>query len=117
MGESQKVDELLQKLKSLGDRAKSTRSQLGSPLVDRVLERVGRISEKLPQHNGDSNPRQPQQPQEPKVVCPKCGHSFSEDIAFCSTCGFSFQEQKREQAKAVFEREKIERGSRVGVVF
>jgi ribosomal protein L37E len=115
MGESQnqKFDELIAKLKAFGQKVKSTRDGFGQPLADRVGTRLDRL---LTQHNGDSNPRQPQQPQEPKVVCPKCGHSFSEDIAFCSTCGFSFQEQKREQAKAVFEREQNERNSRIGVI-
>ena len=113
--DKEKVDQLFAKLKSLGDRAKSTRAQFGSPLVDRVLERVGRISQKLPQHNGNSQPQQPQQ--EPKVVCvcPQCGKAFLEDIAFCSGCGFSFQEQRRKQQHEELEREKLVRTSTMSI--
>jgi hypothetical protein len=116
MGENQnqKVDELLQKLKSLGDRAKSTRSQLGSPLVDRLFDRVDKLSSRLPQ-NGDSRPQQP--PQEPTLACPKCGVLALSGSHFCSKCGFDFEEEQRQQAKAAFEREKIERAGRVGVLF
>jgi len=114
--DKEKIDELFLKLRSLGDRAKSTRAQLGSPLVDRIFERVNRISAKLPVGNGDSRSQQPVQAQEPRVVCPRCGKTFLEDIAFCSGCGFSFQEERRKQQREEIEREKLERASRMGVI-
>jgi len=112
----EKIDELLLKLRSLGDRAKSTRAQLGSPLVDRVLERVNRISAKLPVGNGDSRSQQPVQAQEPRVVCPRCGKTYLETIAFCSGCGFSFEEARRKQEREQIEGEKIERTGRMGII-
>lgn len=119
MAENQeKLDELLAKIKSLSGKVKTTRAQFGSPLVDRVLERVGRISEKLPQHDGGSNPRQqPQQPQESALVCPKCGVLALQGSHFCSSCGFDFEAEQRRQVKEGFEREKLERAARVGVLF
>jgi ribosomal protein L37E len=110
--QNQKLDELVQKLKDLGQRLKSTREGFGSPLTDRIFERVNRISAKLPSGNGNSHPQQPPQPQEPKVVCPRCGKTFLEEIAFCSGCGFDFSAEARRQLKEGFER-----GARVGVVF
>ncbi len=112
--DKEKIDELLLKLRSLGDRAKSTRAQFGAPLLDRVLERVGRISEKLPQHNGDSKPRQPE-PEEAKISCPKCGVQAVQGANFCNACGLSFQEERRRQQREEIEREKCERTSRIGI--
>jgi len=114
--DKEKIDELFLKLRSLGDRAKSTRAQLGSPLVDRIFERVNRISAKLPVGNGDSRSQQPVQAQEPRVVCPRCGKIYLETFAFCSGCGFSFQEVQRKQAREELERERLERTSGLGVV-
>ena len=118
MSDREKIDELLLKLRSLGDRAKSTRAQFGSPLVDRALERLNRISAKLPSGNGHAVNQQPQQQpqQEPKVVCPRCGKTALEDIAFCSGCGFSFQQERRRQQREEIEKEKLERASRMGVI-
>jgi ribosomal protein L37E len=113
--DKQKIDELLIKLRSLGDRAKTTRAQFGAPVLDRVLERVGRISQKLPQHDGGSNPQQPPQPQEVKT-CPKCGLQAVQGSHFCSDCGFDFSAEARRQLKESFEREKLERSSRVGII-
>lgn len=110
--QNEKVDEFLAKIKSLGDRTKSMRAQLGAPVLDRIVERLGRISQKLPQ-NGDSNPQR--QAQTPLKVCPKCGRPFLEDVKYCN-CGFSFQEEKRQQQREEFEQEKIERTGRLGVI-
>lgn len=115
--DKEKIDELITKVRGLGEKVKSTRAELGSPLIDRIFERVNRISAKLPAGNGHAvNQQQPPQPQEPKVVCPRCGRTFLEDIAFCSGCGFSFQEQRRKQQRAELEKEKCERDARMGVV-
>ena len=114
MGESQKVDELLQKLKSLGDRAKSTRSQLGSPLVDRLFDRVDKLSSRLPQ-NGDSRSQQQPPQAEVRRTCPKCGRSFSEDVAFCN-CGYSFRAQEIEERHQREDRERLERNSRASII-
>jgi len=111
--DKEKIDELLGKLRGLADRAKSTRTQLGSPLVDRALERLNRISAKLPSGNGDSRP---QPPEIPRRTCPKCGQSFAEDIAFCSSCGFDFKAEQRRQQRAEEETRRLERGSRTSVI-
>jgi hypothetical protein len=113
--DKEKIDELLLKLKTLGDRAKTTRAQFGSPLVDRLFDRVDKLSSRLPQGNGDSRSQQqpPQQP--PLKVCPKCGKTYFEDVSFC-TCGFSFEGEKRRQERAEEERERLERASKMGVI-
>lgn len=110
----QKINELITKLKALGQKVKSTRDDFGSPLIDRVLQRVGKISQNLP-GNGENRPQQPPQPQEPKVVCPRCGKTFLEDAPFCSGCGFDFQAEQRRQQREQFDREKLERGSKFGI--
>jgi len=116
--QSEKMDELFNKLRGLADRAKSTRAQLGAPLVDRALERLTKISAKLPNNgHAQQSQQQPQQPQESTLVCPKCGVLALQGSHFCSRCGFDFEEEQRQQAKAAFEREKIERAGRVGVLF
>lgn len=120
LGESQnqKFDELLQKLRSLGEKAKTTRTRLGTPLVDRVFDRVDKLSSRVAQHDGDSNPRQqPQQPQELTLVCPKCGVLAVQGAHFCSACGFDFSAEARRQLKEGFEREKLERSARTGIIF
>ncbi|MCJ7424114.1 hypothetical protein MUP01_07585 [Candidatus Bathyarchaeota archaeon] len=115
--QNQKIEELLDKIKTLGNRAKEVRSSFGQPVQDRLLDRLNKLSSRLPQHNGGSNPQQQlQTPQVPKLVCPKCGQSFVEDISFCSGCGFDFSAEKRRQLKEGFEREKLERNSRMGVI-
>jgi len=112
--QNQKVDELLQKLKSLGERAKEARSSFGQPLADRLLDRLNKVTNRLPSGNGDS--RSQQQPQsEVRRTCPKCGRSFNEDVNFCN-CGFDFSAEARRQLKESFEREKLERNSRLGVI-
>lgn len=116
MGESQnqKVDELLQKLKSLGERAKEARSSFGQPLVDRVLERVNKISAKLP-NNGHAQQSQQAQLQELKN-CPKCFKQLGQDVRFCEKCGFDFQGLEREEARKLENRLELERTSRMGVI-
>lgn len=115
MGEqNEKMDELFLKLKSLGERAKQARASLGSPLVDRVFERVNRISAKLP---NDGHAQQSQQPaQEVKISCPKCGLAAAQETHFCSSCGFNFQEERRRRQREEVERETLERNSKMGVV-
>jgi hypothetical protein len=112
MAESQKIEELFAKVRSIADKAKSTRAQLGEPILDRILSRANRTLTRLGDGNGMV--QQPQ-PQTPLKVCPKCGRPFFEDVSFCN-CGFSFQEEKRRQQREEIEREKLERGSRMGVV-
>jgi ribosomal protein L37E len=113
----EKLDELIAKLKAFGQKVKSTRDGFGSPVTDRVATRLDKLLTRLPQHDGGSNPRQPQQPQESTLVCPRCGVLAPPASHFCSRCGFDFEEEQRQQAKAAFEREKIERAGRVGVLF
>jgi hypothetical protein len=110
--QNQKIDELVGKVKALGQRVKSTRDGFGSPLVDRALERLNRISAKLP-NNGHAVNQQPQQP-EARRTCPKCGRSFNEDVDFCN-CGLSFREEKQKQMRREIERETLERSARMGV--
>jgi hypothetical protein len=112
--DKEKIDELLGKLRGLADRAKSTRTRLGTPLVDRVFDRVDKLSSRLPQGDGDSHNQQ-SQPQTPLKVCPKCGHSFSEDVDFCN-CGFSFREERRRQERAEEETRRLERNARASVI-
>jgi hypothetical protein len=115
----EKFDELLTKLRTLGSRAKGIRAQVSEPVLDRILARANKNLARFGDGNGVQRPQpqQAQQPQEPTLVCPKCGVLALPGSHFCSSCGFDFEEEQRQQAKAVFEREKIERGSRVGVVF
>jgi len=116
MAENQeKIDELVTKLKALGQRVKSTRDGFGNPLVDRVFERLNRISAKLP-NNGHAASQLPQ-PEEAKISCPKCGVQAVQGVHFCSSCSFDFEAEQRRQQREQFEREKCERASRVGVVF
>ena len=112
---NEKIDELITKLKALGQKVKNSRDDFGQPLADRVGTRLDRLLTRLPQHNGDSKPQQP--PQEPTLVCPKCGVLALQGAHFCSSCGFDFSAEARRQLKEGFEREKLERGARVGVVF
>jgi len=115
--QSEKMDELFNKLRGLADRAKSTRAQLGAPLVDRALERLTKISAKLPNDgHAQQSQQQPQQPQESTLVCPKCGVLALQGSHFCSSCGFDFSAEARQQLKESFEREKLERNSRIGVI-
>jgi ribosomal protein L37E len=118
--DKEKIDELLGKIKTLGNRAKEARSSFGSPLVDRALERLTKISAKLPS-NGDSRlqsrPQQPSQPEEPRISCPKCGKTFFEDPSFCSGCGFPFLEERRRRQREDDERERLQRFSKMGVKF
>jgi len=112
--QNQKLDELIAKLKAFGQKVKSTRDGFGQPLADRVGTRLDRL---LTQHNGDSNPRQAQQPPQETLVCPKCGVLALQGSHFCSSCGFDFEAEQRRQVKEGFEREKLERAARVGVLF
>jgi len=114
--QNQKVDEFMQKLKSLGDRAKQARSSLGSPIVDRLLDRVSKVSNRLPPdgHAPQEAQREPQQ--EAKISCPKCGVQAAQGSNFCVSCGFDFQEAARQRAREGFEREKLERSGRMGVI-
>jgi ribosomal protein L37E len=115
MAESQKFDELIAKLKAFGEKLKSARDGFGSPVTDRVATRLDKLLTRLPQHDGGSNPQQPPQPQEVKT-CPKCGLQAVQGSHFCSDCGFDFSAEARRQLKESFEREKLERGSRVGII-
>jgi len=114
MSENEKIDELLTKIKSLSDRAKSTRAQFGSPLVDRLFDRVDKLSSRLPQGNGTHSQQLPQ-PQEAKISCPKCGVQAVQGAHFCSGCGFDFQAEQRRQQREDDERQKLERFSKMGV--
>jgi len=110
--QNEKVDELFLKLRSLGDKLKSARAQLGEPLLDRIVSRASKNLARF----GDGKGVQPQQPQEPKVVCPRCGKTYLETIAFCSGCGFSFGEERRRQEREQIEGERVERNGRMGVI-
>jgi hypothetical protein len=108
----EKIDELLGKIKTLGNRAKAVRTSFGQPLADRVGTRLDKLLTRLPQHDGgDSNPR----PQAPLKVCPRCGRPFFENVDFCN-CGFSFGEEKRRQEREQIEGERVERNGRMGVI-
>ena len=111
----EKIEELLSKVKSLGQRVRSTRDSLGEPVLSRVFDRLNKLSNRLPVGNGDRS-QPPVQAQEPRVVCPRCGKIYLETFAFCSGCGFSFQEVQRKQAREQLERENLERTSGIGVV-
>lgn len=118
--QNQKIDELLLKVKALGQRVKSTRDSFGQPVADRLLDRLNKLSSRLPQGDGESHnqqPQQPPQPEEAKISCPKCGVQAVQGVHFCSSCSFDFEAEKRRQQREQFEREKCERASRVGVVF
>ena len=114
----EKIDELITKVRGLGEKVNSTRAELGSPLIDRIFERVSRISAKLPAGNGNSHPQQQlPQPQEAKISCPKCGVQALQGSHFCSSCSFDFSAEARRQLKEGFEREKLERSARTGIIF
>jgi ribosomal protein L37E len=121
MGESQnqKVDELLQKLKSLGARAKEARSSLGSPIADRLLDRLGKVSNRLPPGNNGHDPQQAQQaqqqPQEATISCPKCGTHALQGSHYCSACAFDYSEESQKQLRQKIEREALERSAKMGV--
>jgi len=112
----EKLDELLTKIKSLSGKVKTTRAQFGNPLVDRVLERVGRISQKLPAGNGHAVNQQPQQPQS-MIACPKCNQvQNSPALNYCQSCGHDFRAEERQAKRREEEVERLERSARLGVV-
>jgi ribosomal protein L37E len=117
--QTEKMDELFGKLKALGEKAKQARSSLGSPIADRLLDRITKISNHLPPgNNGHANQQsqQPQQPEPAMLSCPKCGTHALQGSNFCASCGFDFQEEARRQLREGFEREKLERSGRMGVI-
>jgi len=120
MGEQQnaKMDELFGKLKALGEKAKQARASFGQPLADRLLERVTKISAKLPPGNNGHAPQEAQREpqQEAKISCPKCGTHTVQGSNFCVSCGFDYSEESRKQMRQQIERESLERSAKMGVI-
>lgn len=111
----EKLDELITKLKALGDRAKTTRAQFGSPIMDTILARANKNLARF--GDGDGVQRQPpQQPQlEMRRSCPKCGLQTVQEAQFCSDCGFSYRAQEIEERHRREDRERLERNSRASI--
>lgn len=114
--DKEKIDQLLSKVKGLGQRLRSTRDSLGQPVTDILLDRLTKLSSRLPSNGDFRRAQQPQPPEIPRRTCPKCGQSFADDIAFCSGCGFSFGEEKRRQQYEQDERQRLERNARASVI-
>lgn len=114
--QNQKIDELLSKVKTLGSRVKEVRSSFGEPIMDRILSRANKNLARFGDGNGVQT-QPPPQPQEPKLVCPKCGKIFLEDVPFCSGCAFPFLEEKHRRQREDDERQRLERFSKMGVKF
>ena len=114
----EKMDQLFSKLKALGEKAKQARASFGSPLVDRVFERVTKMSAKLPPGNNGHAPQEAQREpqQEAKISCPKCFKQLAQDVRFCEKCGFDFGEESRKQMRQQIERESLERSAKMGVI-
>ena len=114
--QTEKMDQLFGKLKALGERAKQARSSFGSPIADRLLDRVTKISAKLPPNNGHAQTQTQTQQQEATISCPKCFKQLAQGVRFCENCGFDFQEESRKQMRALVERENLERAGKMGVI-
>jgi len=111
----EKLDDLFLKLRSLGDKVKATRAQIGEPLMDRILSRATKTLTRF--GNGNGVQQQPQQQAEPPGrICPRCGQIAAQGAHFCSGCSFDFQEVQRKQQREELERENLERTSAIGVV-
>lgn len=113
--QNEKVDELITKLKSLGQRVKSSRDEIGTPLGDRLGTRLTKLLSRFPAGNGTSAVNQ--QPQEAKLVCPRCGLETVKGAHFCSGCGFDFEGEERRRQREEFEQAKIVRNGQMGIVF
>jgi len=112
--DKEKLDDLFLKLRSLGDRAKSARAQIGEPIMERVLTRV---SKTLTRFGDGTGVRQEQpQPQPPGRICPKCGVPALQEARFCSRCAFDFEAQESSERRRREEEERLERFSKMGVV-
>ena len=111
----EKLDDLFLKLRSLGDKVKATRAQIGEPLMDRILSRATKTLTRF--GNGNGVQQQPQQqPEPPGRICPKCGVPAAQEARFCSRCAFDFEAQESSERRRREEEEKLERFSKMGVV-
>jgi len=113
--QNQKLDELFLKLRSLGDKAKSARAQLGEPILDRLLSRASKSLTRFGDGNGVQR-QQPPQPQPPGRICPRCGVQAVQEARFCSSCAFDFQAQESSERRRREEEERLERFSKMGVI-
>lgn len=111
----EKLDDLFLKLRSLGDRAKSARAQLGEPIMERVFTRVSKTLTRFGDGNGVQQQPQ-QQPEPPGRICPKCGVPALQEARFCSRCAFDFEAQESSERHRREEEERLERFSKMGVV-
>jgi len=119
MGEqTEKMDQLFSKLKALGEKAKQARSSLGSPIADRLLDRLGKVSNRLPPgNNGNGQQAQAQQqPQEATISCPKCGTHALQSSNFCASCGFDFKAEAHRQMRHQIEHESLERSAKMSAI-